>query len=204
MKSARTAVCQGGAAGNRLAAMLLDLEVDGRALRVRDLEPDDEPDVLGLFEACEDWFGHAFGQPAMPGDVQSLYYDLPEGAEFEDKVILVIEAEGRIIGLVDAVREYPERGACSVGSFLIHPEYRRYGLGRTVASALIGALVADGCTEVIASVAEGWRPGLKFLDALGFASEAPREAAPAHRNPGPGERPTVRARLRIPPAPPAS
>jgi GNAT superfamily N-acetyltransferase len=176
--------------------MLLDLEMDGRCLRVRDLEPDDEPDALGLFEACEDWFSHAFGQPAMPGDVQSLYYSLPDGAEFENKAILVIEAEGRIIGLIDAVREYPDRGACSVGLFLVRPDCRRFGLGRAVASALIGSLAADGCTEVIASVAEGWKPGLKFLDALGFASEAPREAAHANRNLGPGERPTVRARLR--------
>ncbi|MEU0405302.1 GNAT family N-acetyltransferase [Streptomyces sp. NPDC006197] len=184
--------------------MLLDLEVDGRRLRVRDLEPDDEPDVLGLFEASEDWFSHAFGQPAMPGDVQSLYYSLPEGVEFEDKAMLVIEAEGRIIGLIDAVREYPERGTCSVGMFLIRPDCRRFGLGRAVASELVGSLVADGCTEVIALVAEGWQPGLKFLDALGFVSEAPGEAAHAYRNLGPSERPTIRSRLRTSDASPAS
>ncbi|MCC9309570.1 GNAT family N-acetyltransferase [Kitasatospora sp. RB6PN24] len=177
--------------------MLLGIEMDGRCLRIRDLEPPDEQGVFSLFEACEDWFCHALGQPAMPGDVQSLYYSLPEGAEFENKAILVIEAEGRISGLIDAVREHPHPGACSVGLFLMHPDCRRFGLGRAVASALIGSLAAGGCTEVLASVAEGWRPGLKFLDALGFVAEAPHEAGPANRNPGPGERPTVRARLRI-------
>lgn len=176
--------------------MLLDFEMDGRCLRIRDLEPADEQDALGLFEACEDWFSHAFGQPAMPGDVQSLYYSLPEGAKSENKAILVIETEGRIIGIIDAVREYPNSGTCSVGLFLIHPDCRRFGLGRAVASALIGSLAANGCREVIASVAEGWQPGLKFLDALGFTTESPREAAHANRNLGPSERPTLRARLR--------
>lgn len=168
----------------------------GDCFRVRDLKPDDEPDALALFEACEDWFSHAFGQPAMPGDVQSLYYSLPDGAEFENKAILAIEAKGQIKGLIDAVRDYPHRGACSVGLFLIHPDCRRFGLGRAVASALIRSLAADGFTEVVASVTEGWQPGLNFLDALGFASEVPREAMPANRNLGPGERPTVRALLR--------
>ena len=181
--------------------MLVDGELDGRRFRVRDLEPSDEDGALALFEASEDWFTAAFGQSAMPGDVQSLYYSLPEGAAFEDKALLVVEADDRIVGLVDAVREHPAAGVCTVGLFLVHPDCRRFGLGRSVAAALFEALVADGCTEVVASVAEGWQPGLKFLEALGFAreaaGEAPREAAHANRNPGPGERPTVRARLRI-------
>ncbi|MFE9423278.1 GNAT family N-acetyltransferase [Kitasatospora sp. NPDC006697] len=177
--------------------MLLEVDSGGRRLRIRDLDPADEAGVLELFEACEDWFGYAHGQPAMPGDVQSLYYGLPEGAEFENKAILVLEAGGRIVGLVDAVREYPERGACSVGMFLIHPDCRRRGVGRAVASALIDSLTAEGCTEVVASVAEGWRPGAQFLGGLGFVLEAPGEAAHGNRNLGPGERATVRARLRI-------
>lgn len=88
-------------------------------------------------------------------------------------------------------------GACTVGLFLVHPGCRRFGLGRSVARALFEALAADGRTEVVVSIAEGWQPGLKLLEALGFTQEVPGGAAHAKRNPGPGERPTIRARLRI-------
>ncbi|WP_190158212.1 GNAT family N-acetyltransferase [Streptomyces litmocidini] len=177
--------------------MLLDLELGGREVRIRDLEPADEQDVLALFDAAEDWFTAATGGPAAPGDVQSLYYGLPEGAAFEDKALLVVTVDGRIVGVIDAVLRHPTAGACSLGLFLVHPAFRRQGLGRLVASALLRELAGQDCTHVAASVAEGWQPGTGFLADLGFSFEAPRIPTNTHRNPGPGERPVVPARLRL-------
>lgn len=180
--------------------MLWDLDVDGRQSRVRELEPDDEESVLALFDAAEDWFTAATGRPAAPGDVQSLCYALPGTAAFEDKALLVIEADGRIVGLVDAVLRHPTAASCAVGMFLVHPAHRRRGLGRRAAAVLLADVAARGFTEVVASVSEGWQPGRDFLTALGFALDAPGTASYANRNPGPAERPTVRARLHLPTA----
>ena len=80
-------------------AMRIDLSVDGHPVVVRDLEPADEQAVLAVFTASDDWFLAATGQPSAPGDVQSAYYSLPEGYEFDDKVLLVIEAGREIVGL---------------------------------------------------------------------------------------------------------
>ncbi|MFF9480035.1 GNAT family N-acetyltransferase [Streptomyces sp. NPDC014733] len=179
--------------------MLLDLEHEGRRIRIRDLKPDDEQDVLALFDAAGDWFTAATGRPAAPGDVQSLYYALPEGAAFQDKTLIVIAVGGEIVGVIDAVIRYPTAGSCTLGLFLIHPAFRRRGLGSLVASALLRELAAENYTHVATSVTEGWRPGTEFLTALGFSFESPRLPAPANRNLGPGERPVIRARLHLAP-----
>ncbi|MGW3497111.1 N-acetyltransferase family protein [Streptomyces sp. NPDC001020] len=177
--------------------MLLDLELGGWKVRIRDLEPDDEQDVLALFDAAGDWFTAATGQPAAPGDVQSLYYALPEGAAFEDKALIAVTVDGQIVGVIDAVLRYPTADACSLGLFLIHPAHRGQGLGRLVASALLRELAAQDYTQVAASVAEGRQPGMRFLADLGFSFEAPQIPGNANRNLGPGERPVIRARLHL-------
>src|SRR5262249_51306930 len=155
---------------------------------VRDLDPADEEGVLAVFTASEDWFLAATGQPSAPGDVQSSFYSLPEGSDFDDKVLLVIETGGEVVGFVDAVRRTPHIAAVSVGTFLIHPEYRRHGIGRAVAHALFAAASDIDFAQVNTHVVEGWTPGRRFLAALGFSFSAPRRPSGAvNRNVGPGE-----------------
>jgi GNAT superfamily N-acetyltransferase len=163
-------------------------------IRIRDLEPSDEAALLALFEAAEDYFVAATGQPAGPGDVQSLYYALPDGAAFEDKALLVVTAGERVVGVIDAVPHHPHPTACAVGLFLLHPKDRRRGLGRRVAEALFAELVRLGVTEVGAGVPAGWAPGQAFLIALGFTLDEARMPSNANRNSGPGEGRVIPAR----------
>jgi GNAT superfamily N-acetyltransferase len=110
---------------------------DGVPVTVREqVEPDDQAGLLELFDACAEWFIDAFGHPSGPGDVQSLFYALPEGSTFEDKRLFVVHDAARVIGLVDAVLRHPDSRSCSVGVFLVHPEYRRRGLGTAIARVL--------------------------------------------------------------------
>lgn len=168
--------------------MRIDLSVDGHPVVVRDLEPADEPAVLAVFNASDDWFLAATGQPSAPGDVQSAYYSLPEGHEFDDKVLLVIEANREIVGFVDALRRYPHTASVGVGTFLIRPEFRRLGIGRAVVRALSAAAVEQDFAQISAHVVEGWTPGRRFLAALGATFSKP--AVPGgvgNRNAGPEE-----------------
>ena len=169
-------------------AMRIDLSVDGHPVTVRDLEPADEQAVLAVFAASDDWFVAATGQPSAPGDVQSAYYSLPEGHEFEDKVLLVIEADRNVVGFVDALRRYPHTASAGVGTFLIHPEFRRLGIGRAVAHALFATAAEQDVAQISAHVVEGWTPGHRFLAALGAAfSEPAVPGDPGNRNLGPNE-----------------
>jgi GNAT superfamily N-acetyltransferase len=148
-------------------AMRIDLLVDGHPVAVRDLEPADEEAVLAVFAASDDWFVAATGQPSAPGDVQSAYYSLPEGYEFDDKVLLVIEAAREVVGFVDALRGYPHLASVGIGTFLIRPEFRRLGIGTAVARALSAAAVEQDMVQISTHVVEGWAPGRKFLATLG-------------------------------------
>ncbi|MFF8589898.1 GNAT family N-acetyltransferase [Streptomyces sp. NPDC015220] len=178
---------------------VLSVDVPGERVVVREPGPRDEGPLLTLFEECEDWFVAATGLPSGPGDVQSLFYALPEGADPDAKTLWVVERDGLVAGLVDAVRDHPEPGAVAVGLFLLAPWARGRGLGRAVAEALLAR--AGGVTRVTATVPCGWRSGEGFVERLGFTLEdvsAP-SAAVGDRRAGPRGGGLRRAVLRLGP-----
>ncbi|HZF90576.1 GNAT family N-acetyltransferase [Streptomyces sp.] len=164
-------------------------------IKVRDFVPEDEPGVLELFAACEDWFVAATGQPSGPGDVQSMYYALPPGCAPERKRLLVLEAEGRVTGLVDAVLGHPDPQSCAVGCWLLAPHWRRRGIGGAVARALLSA--APAVRRVTAVLPPGWAPGTAFARATGFRVAGAPGVSVGDRNAGPVERAALRAELDV-------
>ena len=168
-------------------------------LTVRDFLPEDEPGVQALFAAGEDYFVAATGGPSTPGDVQSLFYALPNGAEPDAKRLLVVVCDEVVIGLVDVVLDHPEPAAAAVGMFLLHPDYRRRGVGDAVAGELIQHARESGFSLVTATTPLGWTPGRAFLEHLGFGIDEPEQALHqiSNRNLGPHEPPVLRARLHV-------
>jgi GNAT superfamily N-acetyltransferase len=178
----------------------MEFELPSSHHRVRDVLPSDESGLLHLFEASEDYFVAATGLPAGPGDVQSLFYGLPEGADVRDKQILVVEnPDGELVGLVDLVLHYPEPDACAVGLFLLRPDTRRHGLGSALTAALLERASAGGVRRITATVPTGWEPGRAFLTARSFTLADPEDVpgARANRNTGPRESTVLRAELRL-------
>lgn len=74
--------------------------------------------MQALFAAGEDYFVAATGGTSTPGDLQSLFYALPNGAEPDAKRLLVVVCDEVVIGLVDVVLDHPEPAAAAVGMFL--------------------------------------------------------------------------------------
>lgn len=139
-------------------------------LTLRDFTPADEPEVLRLFADCDDWFQAATGHPSGPGDVQSLFYALPEGVAFEQKHLLIAEAQG-MIGFVDLILDHPEPGHASIGFFLVPRDLRRWGIGSEMAKALTQRY--PGMTHVHVSLTD-FQPGNQFLKAMGFTINGQR------------------------------
>jgi GNAT superfamily N-acetyltransferase len=171
----------------------------GGPVTVREMRPEDEAGVGRLFAACADYFTAATGTQALPADVQSLYYALPEGADFEQKRLLVVcrGADG-VVGLVDVVDRYPDAGSCSVGVFLLAPGARRQGIGTGVARRLAEEAAGRGMRTVLATCPADWEPGMGFLRGLGFeigTSAAPPGATVGNRTRHPGENGLRTARL---------
>lgn len=178
--------------------MRFDLRVGNARVLVRDLEPEDEEGVLEVFAASEDWFSAESGQPSAPGDVQSSFYAIPEGNTFDDKVLLVIDADGAIVGFIDAVLRYPREASIGVGAFLIRPEFRRRGIGGAVVRVLLAAAAEAGYAQISSHVPPGWEVGYNFLAAADFTFAEPR--APrgnTNRNPGPYTGPVIPALITL-------
>ncbi|MFG2792677.1 GNAT family N-acetyltransferase [Streptomyces sp. NPDC048419] len=173
----------------------------GGPVTVREMRPEDEAGVGRLFVACEDYFVAATGAPALPADVQSLYYALPESADFEQKRLLAVcRAADDVVGLVDVVDRHPDGGSCSVGVFLVAPEARRQGVGAGVARRLIEEAAGRGMRTVLATCPADWEPGTGFLRSLGFEIGPAQEAAGAavgNRTRHSGENGLLTARLKV-------
>ncbi|SEQ62822.1 Acetyltransferase (GNAT) domain-containing protein [Lentzea xinjiangensis] len=139
-------------------------------LTLRDFTPADEPELLRLFADCDDWFQAATGHPSGPGDVQGLFYALPEGAAFEQKRLLVAQAEG-MIGFVDLVLDHPVPGEAGIRFFLVPKDLRRWGIGREMARALTERYPRIRRVHV---PLDDFQPGNEFLKALGFTLNGQR------------------------------
>jgi GNAT superfamily N-acetyltransferase len=168
-------------------------------LTIREVQPADESAVLEVLTASADYFTAATGLPAAPGDLQSLYYALPDGAEWDDKLILIAVSGTGVVGVIDAVLRYPGPADCSVGLFLIHPGARRSGLGAAACAVLLARAGREGIERVTATTPAGWAPGTAFLRSQGFALEeaGPARETIANRSAGPYEQPVTRAVLTI-------
>ncbi|MDQ4103297.1 MAG: GNAT family N-acetyltransferase [Actinomycetota bacterium] len=181
------------------------LDVGSRTIEVREFVPADEPAVADLFQASADWFETATGSLPSDGDVQSLFYSLPEGADPKGKRVLVVvegSHEFEVVGLVEAVVGHPGPTGCAVGLFLIRTDRRRQGLGAAVANALLEQAADDGVAVVTATNTLGWTPGEAFLRSMGFElseQELERGDVVGNRSVGPRERPVIGARLSLHP-----
>lgn len=177
--------------------MIWTVATDYGPIVVREqIEPDDEPGILELFAACDDWFEAVTGGPSGHGDVQSLFYSLPEGRSFEDKRLFTVRDGDKIVGLVDAVLGYPHRNAVAVGQFLVAPSHRGRGLGTAVASVLLAEARAAGLEQVTTTAHDAWPAGQAFLRRLGFTIGPVTEPA-GNRATASGEPPVRRATLSL-------
>jgi hypothetical protein len=169
----------------------------------RPLEAGDERAVLSLFERRSDYFEAATGSPPGPADVQSLFYALPDGASDGQKRVMAIVSDAAVVGVIDAIVDFPEPGTVSVGLFMVDPASGMRGFGMPIATLACERALAEGITTVRVGCPTGWARGEALLGSLGFQREV-AGPVPANRVIHPGETEIARwvARLRPPPAAP--
>jgi GNAT superfamily N-acetyltransferase len=135
-----------------------------------------------VFDGAEDYFTALTGDHALPCDVQSLFYAAPEGLSPDVKELLVIERDGEVVGVIDAIPGHPEPDALAVGLFVIAPSHRRAGVGSTVARALLELCRVQGMHRITATSPAGWEPGVNFLQRLGFLLSDPLDPGTGRGN----------------------
>jgi ribosomal protein S18 acetylase RimI-like enzyme len=90
-----------------------------------------------------------------------------------DKVVLVAELDGKVVGYAYAGMEGYDymalRGpAGALYDILVDPEYREHGIGRTLLEATIAALAEQGAPRVVLSTAEKNEPAQRLFARAGF------------------------------------
>lgn len=135
---------------------------------LRDLLDGDLGALQSLIERCADYYEVATGAPPGPAEAQSIFNVVPEGKGHEDKFLLSVSTEGELTGVVDLIRDWPERGTWIIGLLLLAPEARGHGLGGRVVAELERRARAGGAERMRVAVSPANRPALGFWHHLGY------------------------------------
>jgi RimJ/RimL family protein N-acetyltransferase len=138
-------------------------------VRVAPLVAQDGPALQEVLEASTDYFQLVTGLPPGRAEAASLFQFLPEGATYGQKVLLgLFDPQGVLIGVLDAIRDYPARRLWSLGLLLLVPTWRGSGLGSEVFQAFQRWAVGLGAETLRLGVASVNVRALAFWRRLGF------------------------------------
>lgn len=96
---------------------------------VRYLTLADNISVQDLCERCAKYSEHAMGNRQEPIGAQSIFTELPPGKTYNDKLLIgIYQLEDKLIGILSAVRDYPEPETWYLGLLMLDPQESRQGL----------------------------------------------------------------------------
>jgi RimJ/RimL family protein N-acetyltransferase len=127
------------------------------------------PELQRFYEECRDYVELQTGAPPGPHEAESLLHSLPPRTRPEDKFVIgLFDAPGHLVGVLDVIRDYPERSDWYVGLLLFGPSSRGRGLGERVARRLEDWVRALG-GRALHLIVEEQNPGaIRFWKRMGF------------------------------------
>jgi GNAT superfamily N-acetyltransferase len=148
---------------------LLDPPFEIPGYQVRLLGPDDITALQALLERCADYSQLVIGESPRPEAAQSLLTDCPPGRTSADKAVIgIYNAEQSLVGVLDAIGEYPSEGCWWVGLLLLEPLERHQGLGRRFYQAFEHWVSQLGAENILLGVIEENENASRFWQGLGF------------------------------------
>ena len=135
----------------------------------------DVPALQVLFDEDPEYF--EINGRAIP--VEEIRAALPPGRTADDKLLFVLERDGRAEGMIDVIRGYPEPHIWYLGFIFLSKRVRGGGQGRRCLHALYDWVRAQGGTVIRLGVVEPNAKARHLYVTEGFEFEAMREADPA-------------------------
>jgi RimJ/RimL family protein N-acetyltransferase len=130
--------------------------------------------LQALCERCADYSAMIEGEPLSSTAAQSLFYALPDGKDYADKFLIGIFASGKLIGVLDVIRDYPEKNIWFIGLLMLEPEQRSKGIGASIIDSFGNWALGLGARQLRLSVAEENIRALKFWRRMGFKEASGR------------------------------
>jgi ribosomal protein S18 acetylase RimI-like enzyme len=128
------------------------------------------PALQELLERCHAFHELVHGVPPGPGEAEHLLHMLPEGKTADDKLVIGL-FEDRVTapsGVLDLIRDCPERGEWFIGLLLFDPSRRGARIGARVHAALEQWVRSQGATG-LRLVVQKQNPGaLRFWRRQGY------------------------------------
>lgn len=154
--------------------MTLAPVIDGFETRV--LEPRDVAALQALFDEDPEYFLGMNGRNIPVDEIRSA---LPPGRAPDDKFLFVIERDGRIAGMIDLIRGYPQPTTWHLGFLFIAKAFRAAGLGRRALHALYQFVRRQGGEILRLGVVEHNARARWLYASEGFVFETMRDIDPA-------------------------
>ncbi|NMG09834.1 GNAT family N-acetyltransferase [Brasilonema sp. UFV-L1] len=143
----------------------------------RRLEPNDEEVLQQLYEQCTDFANLTEGHPPSPSAAHEEFLAVPEGKTLQDKFMFgFFDVHNVLVGLIEAIRHYPDDRSWWVGLMMLAPQERGKGLGSKFYKAFERWVSAQKAQQVMLAVIEENEQGFLFWKKIGF--EVTRKTPP--------------------------
>jgi GNAT superfamily N-acetyltransferase len=142
-------------------------EIDGST--VVKLGAEDVPALRELLERCHVFMTLAYGA-LEPDAAEQLLESLPPQKTLEDKFTFGLYADGtkELLGVLDAIRGFPESDEWIIGLLLLDPDRRRAGLGARFLGAFEQWVRGQGAAGLRLVVQEQNPDALRFWQRQGY------------------------------------
>jgi GNAT superfamily N-acetyltransferase len=142
-----------------------------QGFQVVKLQEADVPALQELHERCHVFLELIRGEPPRADAAARLLVELPEGKTLEDKFLfgLYPERGTPLVGVLEAIRGFPEPGEWFIGFLLLDPAHRDTGLGTRFFEAFEAWARGESARGLRLIVQEQNPGALRFWERRGFA-----------------------------------
>ncbi len=127
------------------------------------------PALQKLLERSGDYTQLVSGELPSSAAAQNLLKDCPPGRSSEDKVVFGISTnDGSLVGVLDAMRNYPQAECWWVGLLLLDPAVRNHGVGRQIYQSFENWVGQLGAKYILLGVLEENEKAHRFWQSLGY------------------------------------
>ncbi len=133
------------------------------------LHPPDIRAAQALFERAADYFEVATGAPPGRDEATRAFVAGPPSKSVDDKRILgIFDRHNELIGILDALVDFPADGDWTMGMLLLDPKHRGAGLGTTVLEVYEAWAASQGAKRFHTAVVSRHKRGVRFLEDRGY------------------------------------
>lgn len=131
-------------------------------------------ELQDLCESCSDYYTLIEGRSVSSNGADELFLDVPPGKNLYDKMVLGIyykknnNSSNELLGVIDLVKDYPNKNTWFIGLMIIRPDARNKNLGRKVYTELLNWALKNDISTIQLGVLQENKRAYKFWKNIGF------------------------------------